>query len=71
MAAPTFCYQLTYPRSERIRKRWLIKRTVEFLILSFVQLYVLLEFSYPILTQAPNVFMKNEINILEIFAYVF
>lgn len=67
---PTFCYQLTYPRTNRIRKRWLVKRALEGCLLLFVQLYILLEFTYPILQQAPAVFMKKELNIFEVFAYV-
>ena len=40
------------------------------MLLSFVQLYVLLEFTYPILTQAPSIFLKKELNAFEVFAYV-
>jgi diacylglycerol O-acyltransferase-1 len=29
MFAPTLCYELNFPRSERIRKRFLIKRLLE------------------------------------------
>jgi len=29
MFAPTLCYELNFPRSERIRKRFLIKRLIE------------------------------------------
>ena len=28
--APTLCYELNYPRSERIRKRFLLRRLAEF-----------------------------------------
>ncbi|XP_033754870.1 diacylglycerol O-acyltransferase 1-like isoform X2 [Pecten maximus] len=34
MVAPTLCYELNFPRSLRIRKRFLIKRIVEMLFLS-------------------------------------
>lgn len=32
MCAPTLCYELNYPRTERIRKRFLIKRLLEVII---------------------------------------
>ncbi|KAL3860276.1 hypothetical protein ACJMK2_010419 [Sinanodonta woodiana] len=34
MAAPTLCYELNFPRSQRIRKRFLMKRVLEMLFLS-------------------------------------
>lgn len=30
--APTLCYELNFPRTSRIRKRFLIKRTLEVLV---------------------------------------
>lgn len=32
MCAPTLCYELNYPRTERIRIRFLIKRLLEVII---------------------------------------
>ncbi|XP_074644196.1 diacylglycerol O-acyltransferase 1-like [Tubulanus polymorphus] len=34
MVAPTLCYELNFPRSSRIRKRFLVKRIIEMLFLS-------------------------------------
>ncbi|KAK3603413.1 hypothetical protein CHS0354_009392 [Potamilus streckersoni] len=34
MGAPTLCYELNFPRSQRIRKRFLLKRFLEMLFLS-------------------------------------
>ena len=31
LVVPTLCYQPVYPRSDRIRKRWLLKRFFELL----------------------------------------
>uniref|UniRef100_A0A8R1DQ72 O-acyltransferase n=1 Tax=Caenorhabditis japonica TaxID=281687 RepID=A0A8R1DQ72_CAEJA len=36
MAAPTLCYEFKFPRTPRIRKRFLIKRIVELIFLSFL-----------------------------------
>ncbi|UMM35117.1 hypothetical protein L5515_007885 [Caenorhabditis briggsae] len=36
MAAPTLCYEFKFPRTLRIRKHFLIKRTVELIFLSFL-----------------------------------
>jgi len=32
LTAPTLCYQTNYPRSSRRRKRWLLRRTAEFVV---------------------------------------
>ncbi len=32
MAVPTLCYELNFPRTSRIRKRFLIKRVIEVLV---------------------------------------
>ena len=32
MAVPTLCYELNFPRTSRIRKRFLIKRCVEVVV---------------------------------------
>ncbi|XP_065828156.1 diacylglycerol O-acyltransferase 1-like isoform X2 [Oscarella lobularis] len=34
MLAPTVCYELNFPRTERIRKRFLLKRTIEVVVIS-------------------------------------
>ncbi|CAB3397671.1 unnamed protein product [Caenorhabditis bovis] len=36
MFAPTLCYEFKFPRTHRIRKHFLIKRTVELIFLSFL-----------------------------------
>ena len=45
LAAPTLCYQLSYPRSPRIRLRWMLRRLVMFgaalgLMLFFFEQYI-------------------------------
>lgn len=70
LLAPTFCYQLWYPRTARIRKTWLLKRVAEFVILSCVQFYIIMEFFVPILSQAPAVFLKPKLDVVQAFSYV-
>lgn len=67
---PTFCFQLHYPRTTRIRKLWLLKRVTEFVLLQLVQLFLLLEYVFPTLQKAPTVFLADKINFFAIFAYV-
>lgn len=68
--APTLCFQLSYPRSPRIRKWFLVKRIAEFCFLVFAQVFVLLQFIYPTLLNAPKVFDVHNINPTEVVTYV-
>lgn len=36
MVAPTLCYELNFPRSPRIRKRFLLRRVIELVCCLFV-----------------------------------
>lgn len=47
MVAPTLCYELNFPRSLRIRKRFLIKRIVEMLFLSQLMLGLIQQWIVP------------------------
>ena len=42
MVAPTLCYELNFPRNDRIRKRFLMRRIAEFvsLFLSSFQKFI-------------------------------
>lgn len=40
IAAPTLCFQLQYPRRDKIRKLWLFKRIIELIIVQSVQVYI-------------------------------
>ena len=70
MVIPTFCYQLQFTKSKTIRVKWLIKKTVHFLLLSLASLFLFLEYTFPLLTQSPKYFRKGSINFLEIYPYV-
>ncbi|CAG2111530.1 unnamed protein product [Medioppia subpectinata] len=47
MFAPTLCYELNFPRSERIRKRFLIKRILEILFLLQLDLGLIQQWMVP------------------------
>ncbi|KAK7483028.1 hypothetical protein BaRGS_00025691, partial [Batillaria attramentaria] len=47
MLAPTLCYELNFPRSARIRKRFLVKRLVELLFLVSLQLGLVQQWIVP------------------------
>lgn len=44
MAAPTLCYQLYYPYRPKIRKIWLFKRVIEFIVVMSLQTYIIILF---------------------------
>lgn len=48
ICAPTLCYELNFPRSGRIRKRFLIKRLVELVFLWGVMLSLIQQWVIPI-----------------------
>eukprot|EP01016_Furgasonia_blochmanni_P032799 TRINITY_DN3386_c0_g1_i3.p1 TRINITY_DN3386_c0_g1~~TRINITY_DN3386_c0_g1_i3.p1 ORF type:complete len:359 (-),score=34.74 TRINITY_DN3386_c0_g1_i3:347-1423(-) len=48
IAAPTLCYQLSYPKTPSIRKLWLLKRIIEFLLCSSLQLMIYVQFFLPL-----------------------
>ncbi|KYR00645.1 diacylglycerol O-acyltransferase 1 [Tieghemostelium lacteum] len=48
MLVPTLVYQLSYPRSERIRKRFLIRKIIEALFLSLLIFYMVEQYMVPL-----------------------
>ncbi len=73
MIAPTLCYQLVYPKTNKIRKRWLLKRIFELILAQGCQLFITLEFYMPVLRKSPEVFLNKPIDIyyiLEAFKYL-
>ncbi|CAD5110875.1 DgyrCDS240 [Dimorphilus gyrociliatus] len=64
--APTLCYELNFPRSSRIRKRFLIKRILEMLFLSHLMLCLIQQWIIPTVNNALIPFKKMEIsNVVE------
>lgn len=52
MFAPTLCYELNYPRTERIRKRFLLRRVIEALFLLQLELALCQQWIVPTLQKA-------------------
>ncbi|KAM3132959.1 hypothetical protein pb186bvf_014955 [Paramecium bursaria] len=49
LAAPTLCFQLTYPRSKSVRKLWVLKRVIEYLLVSAFQVIIWYQYVEPLL----------------------
>jgi len=49
IAFPTLCYQTTYPRTDKIRPKWLLKRFTELFLTVVVQLILFQQFMLPVL----------------------
>lgn len=47
LAAPTLCYELNFPRTSRIRKRFLLKRLLEVILLGNVVLALFQQWMIP------------------------
>lgn len=47
LAAPTLCYQTGFPRSERLRPRWLFRRFVELIFVAGLQLFLVEQYVLP------------------------
>ena len=63
---PTLVYQASYPRTERIRKRWLLKRFGELLLCIALMFVAHFQFVRPTLENAKEAIRnKNAIKLLE------
>lgn len=60
MVFPTLCYELEYPRTERIRKRFLIKRVVEFLILMQLDIALIQQWIVPTVANSVTPFRQMQ-----------
>ncbi|XP_052755549.1 diacylglycerol O-acyltransferase 1 isoform X1 [Galleria mellonella] len=58
--APTLCYELNFPRTSRIRKRFLIKRLLEVMVGIQLVLALLQQWMIPSLTYSVNTFSQME-----------
>ncbi|KRX01526.1 hypothetical protein PPERSA_01429 [Pseudocohnilembus persalinus] len=65
--APTLCFQLLYPRTPRIRKGWLLKRIVEFIMLLSLIGFIWLQQLEPELNSAYKYYQSQEISIFVLF----
>ncbi|XP_070576065.1 diacylglycerol O-acyltransferase 1-like [Ptychodera flava] len=60
MLAPTLCYELNFPRSERIRKRFLIRRIIEMLFLAEVMLGLIQQWIVPTVANSMKPFSEMD-----------
>ncbi|EFX90273.1 hypothetical protein DAPPUDRAFT_300124 [Daphnia pulex] len=60
MAVPTLCYELNFPRTSRIRKRFLIKRVIEVLVGMQVVLGLFQQWIIPSVKNSLETFSKME-----------
>lgn len=60
MFAPTLCYELNFPRSARIRKRFLFKRVVEMVFLSQIMLGLIQQWIVPTVKNSMVPFVNSE-----------
>ncbi|EGR28876.1 hypothetical protein IMG5_167290 [Ichthyophthirius multifiliis] len=51
LAAPTLCFQLIYPRTQKIRKLWLLKRISELILVIMFQTVLWIQYLDPLLTE--------------------
>ncbi|XP_059060531.1 diacylglycerol O-acyltransferase 1 isoform X2 [Achroia grisella] len=60
MLAPTLCYELNFPRTARIRKRFLIKRLLEVIVGTHLVLGLLQQWMIPSLTSSIHTFSQMD-----------
>lgn len=65
MAVPTLCYEINFPRTKKIRKRFLIKRIVEMAFLCTLSFILIQQWMVPILLNSEESF--REANVIRIF----
>ena len=61
VAAPTLCYETRFPRTERIRWGFLIKRTVELVIIMFFEYFIAVQYMLPLLQNTLAPFSRMEV----------
>ena len=66
MCLPTLCFQFKYPYSERIRKTWLVKRIIEYIIALSLMLILIQQYITPLLKNSFKVIEQEEINYISL-----
>ena len=59
---PTLCYQLEYPKNSYIRKGWLAKRVVEYVVTSIVMNIIIIQYIHPKLEDLKELYTGNKFN---------
>jgi len=70
MVIPTFCYQLHFPKSKTIRFRFILNKVFQLLVLTLICIFLLVEYTLPVLYQSKKYFRDEEHGILEKYFYV-
>jgi diacylglycerol O-acyltransferase-1 len=66
LAAPTLIYQVSYPRSPRIRKRFVARRSLELIFCLSLQLFIIEQYIFPLVRNSLTHFdNRNLIGIFE------
>lgn len=70
LMAPTLCYQLWYPRTPEVRSWFVMRRVIEFVCLFLTQVFILLQYIYPLLEISPKILLKADVTIFEVATFV-
>jgi diacylglycerol O-acyltransferase-1 len=60
---PTLCYQLSFPRTNKIRWFWLVKRVCEYLIANGLILFLFGQYMVPILERAAVIYIRDGVTL--------
>jgi diacylglycerol O-acyltransferase 1 len=66
MVAPTMCFQFFYPRSPRIRKTWLLKRIIEYLLSLSLMLILIQQYITPLVHNTIPILQGEKINYISL-----
>ncbi|XP_048570327.1 diacylglycerol O-acyltransferase 1-1-like [Triticum urartu] len=65
MMAPTLCYQPSYPRTENVRKGWLIRQIILYLIFTGIQGFIIEQYINPIVVNSQHPLKGGLLNAIE------
>jgi len=65
MMAPTLCYQPSYPRTSHVRKGWLIRQIILYLIFTGIQGFIIEQYINPIVVNSQHPLKGGLLNAVE------
>ncbi|KAI5074529.1 hypothetical protein GOP47_0010490 [Adiantum capillus-veneris] len=65
MVAPTLCYQVTYPHTNKIRKGWVFRKVVKLLIFSGLMGFIIEQYTKPIIQNSQHPLKGNYLYAVE------
>jgi diacylglycerol O-acyltransferase-1 len=65
MMAPTLCYQPSYPRTSHVRKGWLIRQIILYLIFTGIQGFIIEQYINPIVANSQHPLKGGLLNAVE------